>query len=129
MGLGYEYFIQIKTVIADSHYIYIFFFFSNLFILYYYYSFFFVYGCMGCFGFRFPQHFDDEQQNNVFIYGTQSQKENPFCKSLRKKKTSKKKDHNADYCELFLFHFDISIYLFSWAELFYFPLAVMSDIE
>lgn len=94
MGLGYEYFIQIKTVIADSHYIYIFFFFSNLFISYYYYSrfscccwcfffLFFVYGCMGCFG--FPHKHNISMMNNVFMCGTQSQKENPFCKSLRKK--------------------------------------------
>lgn len=105
MGLGYEYFIQIKTVIADSHYIYIFFFFSNLFI-FILLLFFFVYGCMGCFSFWFPQHFDDEQ---CLYVAHNLKKENPFCKSLRKKKYRKRKTITRITVSFF---FSILIYLF-----------------
>lgn len=133
---------EIKTVIADSHYIYIFLFFSNLFILYYYYYFLVVFFlappymvAWDCFGVSVStQHFDDEQ---CLYVAHNLQTKIRFARvcgkedeAKKKHHISKKKDHNADYwLELFLFHFDISIYLFSWAELFYFPLAVMSDIE
>lgn len=112
MGLGYEYFIQIKTVIADSHYIYIFFFFSNLFILYYYYYSFssssflsMVAWVVSVFGFH-----NISMMNNVFMWHTQSQKkENPFCKSLRKKKHRKRKTITRITVSFF---FSILIYLF-----------------